>query len=322
MRRLAWIAAGLSLVGVVLLAGLVWSASEMALRPGWYEHRTPEQGLSPAQAVEGWQGAIHDPGRDFGYGFEAIEFAGEGGETLRGWWVPGASDARVGVVTVHGAGADRRDFLRHLPVFHEAGYPVLLFDCREHGISDGADRGVSFGVREHTDVIAAVRHARERGGLERVAVVGTSQGGASVILAAARDATIDAVVSENPFTDLRSLILDGARAFDARASDSPAIVGWIASLTAWRIGGGSVPAPIDAIAAIAPRPLLLMHGTADAVIPVAHTRALHAAAPFAELWILEGARHAALFNADPRGWRQRVLGFLERSVGAALSPRS
>jgi pimeloyl-ACP methyl ester carboxylesterase len=292
----------------------------MTLRPGWFEHRSPEQGLRPAESFKNWAGKIHDPQLDFGTPFESVEFETDGGATLRGWWVPGAPGARVGVVTVHGAGADRRDFLRHLPVFHEAGYPVLMFDCREHGISDGASRGISFGVREHADVIAAVRYARRRGELEGVAVIGTSQGGASVILAAARDPSIDAVVSENPFTDIDSLIRDGAAAFDSRAADAPNLVGWIAWLTAWRIDADEIPAPIEAIQQIAPRPLLLMHGTADRVIPVAHTHALHRAAPLAELWIAEGAHHAALFDAAPDEWRRRVLDFLERSIGPPLSP--
>ncbi|MEE2663639.1 MAG: alpha/beta fold hydrolase [Myxococcota bacterium] len=322
MRLLAAICASLSLAAAGLLGGGLWVGSEMALRPGWYQHRSPQQGLLPAESFANWAGKTHDPERDFSWPFETVEFPTDGDATLRGWWIPGSPDARVGVVTVHGAGADRRDFLRHLPVFHEAGYPVLMFDCREHGISDGDGRGVSFGVREHADVIAAARYARRRGQLERVAVVGTSQGGASAILAAARDATIDAIVSENPFTDLGSLIRDGAATFDARAANATTLVGWIASLTAWRVGADETHAPIEAIEQIAPRPVLLMHGTADRVIPVAHTHALYQAAPFAELWIAEGARHAALFDAAPDQWRRRVLDFLERSVGPALSPRT
>jgi dipeptidyl aminopeptidase/acylaminoacyl peptidase len=317
MKRLAGITGSLAALALSALTAGVWWTSEMTLRPEWHEHRTPAEGLRPADDFAPWGGRTHEPERDFGYAFESIEFEAEDGATLRGWWIPGIPDARVGVVTVHGGGADRRDFLRHLPVFHEAGYPVLMFDCREHGISDGEDRGVSFGVREHADVISAVHEARRRGALQRIAVVGTSQGGASVILAAARDPSIDAVVSENPYTDLLSLVRDGAAAFDTRAAVAPTFIDWVARLTAWRIGADRAPAPIDVVARIAPRPLLLMHGTDDRLIPPAHTERLHAAAPFAELWLLPGAHHAALFDAAPDEWRRRVLDFLRRSVGPA-----
>jgi len=40
------------------------------------------------------------------------------------------------------------------------------------------------------------------------------------------------------------------------------------------------------------------------------------------LWILEGAQHAALFNANRDEWQRRVRSFLERSVGRPLNPRS
>jgi fermentation-respiration switch protein FrsA (DUF1100 family) len=75
------------------------------------------------------------------------------------------------------------------------------------------------------------------------------------------------------------------------------------------------PSPLEVVDEIAPRPLLLMHGTADPVIPFEHSERLHAAAGEpSELWILEGARHAALFDHDPAAYREKVMGFLERHL--------
>jgi len=37
-------------------------------------------------------------------------------------------------VTVHGGGRDRREFHRFEPFINEAGYEMILFDYREHGI--------------------------------------------------------------------------------------------------------------------------------------------------------------------------------------------
>ncbi len=48
-------------------------------------------------------------------------------------------------------------FLRHTPCLHKAGYGVLLFDCREHGLSDAEGRGVSLGTRESEDVHAVAQ---------------------------------------------------------------------------------------------------------------------------------------------------------------------
>ena len=98
------------------------------------------QGLRPIDlaSFSHWAGGYRDPRTDLGLDFEEVELPGPAGATLRGWWVPGAEGATAGLVAVHGAGADRREFLRHVPLFHAQGYPVLLFDCRERGTSDGA----------------------------------------------------------------------------------------------------------------------------------------------------------------------------------------
>jgi fermentation-respiration switch protein FrsA (DUF1100 family) len=296
---------------------VAWRGSSQALFPPYYEHRTPEQGLRPIDlnTFSQWAGGHRDPRADLGLDFEDVELPGPRGATLRGWWVPGAAGATAGVVAVHGAHADRREFLRHVPLLHAAGYPVLLFDCREHGTSDGAGRGISLGVREAEDVVAAVAWARRVRGLARVAALGTSQGGASVILAAAADPGIDVVVAENPFTSVHDLFRD-FRGMDGIEPVPPWISRIVSTATLWRIGGLGGPAPLDVVGSIAPRPLLLMHGTADRAIPASHSQRLRdAAGQPVELWILEGGHHAALYNDAPEEWKRRVTGFLARWLG-------
>ena len=322
MRR--WLAIAIGLVALLLLGGagtVGWVGSNVAMRPPWHEHRTPEQGLRPIDPDADFfilDGGYRDPTTDLGLPYEAVEFPAQDGSVLRGWLVRGAPDASAGLVAVHGGGSDRREFLRHLPMFHAAGLPVVLFDCREHGISDGTGRGISLGLRESEDVSSAVAWSKRALGLERVAVIGTSQGGASVILAGARDPAIDVVIAENPFTSMADLIAD------ARLPDGTEMPRWAASLIAWtamvRMEGPLAPlrpSPLEAVGRIAPRPLLILHGSEDEVIPVGHAKRLAAAAGEpSELWILDGAGHAALFNHDPVAWEARVMGFLRTHLMA------
>ena len=72
--------------------------------------------------------------------------------------------------------------------------------------------------------------------------------------------------------------------------------------------------PIDHVARLAPRPLLIIHGSADAFTPVEHGRQLHAAAPSAEYWEVPGADHAHSYAANPQAYVDRVAGFCERSL--------
>ena len=313
----------LATLAVLLVAGLaaiVWLGSNFALRPPWYEHRTPEQGLLPATPfmLEHWNRVVGDPLSSLGLAFEEVEFPAVDGSPLRGWWIPPAAPTESVVVAVHGAASDRREFLRHTPLLHRAGYAVLLFDCREQGVSDGEGRGVSLGIREHADVSSAVDYVLGPRAMQRVAVMGSSQGGASVLLAGAADPRIDAVIAENPFTSIHALILDN--------SMEPTLPGpllaAISFVTRLRLGGLDAPDPIEVVGRIAPRPLLLMHGDADRVIPLRHSRELFArAGEPKQIWVAEGARHAELFDAHPEEWAERVLDFLGSALAGRGGPR-
>jgi pimeloyl-ACP methyl ester carboxylesterase len=173
---------------------------------------------------------------------------------------------------------------------------VLAYDARGHGRSTGA---TTLGDREVLDVDAAVRAARELG-YERVVTCGWSMGGATVIRHAALreslDCPPDAVVSVSSTSrwfvrdtvamrrlhrvvETRSGRLFARRVMRTRISAA----GW-----------DPLPvAPVDCVAAVAPIPLLVVHGDRDGYFPVSHAHDLAAAAGEpSELWLEEGFAHA------------------------------
>jgi fermentation-respiration switch protein FrsA (DUF1100 family) len=71
--------------------------------------------------------------------------------------------------------------------------------------------------------------------------------------------------------------------------------------------------PIDAIGKLAPRPVLIIHGANDSLIPVAHARQLFAAAHQPkELWIDEHAEHCGAYFTDRRAYVRRVTEFFDQ----------
>ena len=85
--------------------------------------------------------------------------------------------------------------------FAEAGFAALTFDYRHFGESGGAPRQVVRVRGQLQDFHAAIRCAREHVDVdpERVALWGTSLGGGHVIVVAAADPRIAAVVTQVPF---------------------------------------------------------------------------------------------------------------------------
>jgi alpha-beta hydrolase superfamily lysophospholipase len=302
----------ISLAASVVATGM-WAVtvSGQFTRPSWYIHRTPDQGLAPSESK--------DPKTDLGLDYQEVEFEASDGSVLRGWWVPTRRGSRLAVLAVHGGGGDRRHLLPHVPIFLGLDYNTLLIDCREHGISDGARRGFSLGVREHEDVSAGVAFLKTELGMEYVAVIGSSQGAVSAILAAAKDPLIDLVIAINPFSTVDSLIYDNRTGDDpspALTSVPPFAAKALGWFLWWRSGGWSVPQPLDVVDAIAPRPLFLMHGTADTVIPHSHSEELFAKAlEPKELWTAADAPHTGLFATHPEEFTMRVSAFLLEHLG-------
>ena len=108
------------------------------------------------------------------------------------------------VIMAHGFGAER-DF--RLPAFAErfaaAGMAVLLFDYRTFGASAGQPRNLISPWRQVQDWKAAIHCARQRDDVDasRMALWGTSYSGGHVIVAAAADPAITAIVAQVPMVD-------------------------------------------------------------------------------------------------------------------------
>jgi uncharacterized protein len=292
-RILLFVLAGFALIAMFFVGAAYYGAGKIIIRTSSDGHRI-----------------IHgNPETALGLAYEDVSFKAEDGETLRGWFVPAASD--VGVVTVHGLGANRLEFLRDAKALHDSGYAVLMFDCRGHGMSDGSGRILRLGIWEHRDVEAAVAYLKQSRGIRRVIVLGCSQGAASAIEAAAEDKDIDGVIAEASILSPRDILTVATRrARPDLASGFVAMMTWIA---VWRMGGRGMPGPIDAITQIAPRPVLLMQGSADDTVPPNDVRVLFDRAREPKsIWIGEGAGHCQLREKYPQQYRQHVIDFLTR----------
>jgi pimeloyl-ACP methyl ester carboxylesterase len=301
-------------------------ASELTVKPPWYQPSGKATTLTMERLPSEWRNVVHNPKKNFGYVYEDVEFSSRGGYTLRGWYVPGDQSCakKTALVFLHGGARDRRSWLRHLPIFYKSGYTCLLFDLREHGISDGAHRGLSFGISERYDGVAAARYMKEVRGFGKVALLGTSMGASSSIMAAAIDTEyIDLVIAENPLLTCAHLqkqhvnnLISGY--FKHSVWGRFVYATFLRMCSIWlNIKVGNKPTKrcqaMHIIHKVSPRPILLMHGTYDSVIPHEHSQALFERAKEPkELWVVPGAFHCGIYDAFPKEFEARVLGFLRK----------
>jgi len=108
------------------------------------------------------------------------------------------------VVMAHGFAAERSFGLPAFAErFAEKGLAVLLFDYRNFGDSEGEPRNLVSPKRHLEDWRAAIAHARSLEAVDgtRLGLWGTSFSGGHVLVSAARDKGVRAVVAQVPFVD-------------------------------------------------------------------------------------------------------------------------
>ena len=139
-------------------------------------------------------------------------------------------------------------------------------------------------------------------------------------MGAARSQDVEAVVADSAFASHWSAVeLAVHRAFRRTAPLPRRLLAllylMIDRLIWWRAGYRFHQVqPCQDIAKIAPRPLLLIHGTNDTVVsPDDATRLYEAAQSPKALWLIEGAEHIKGYLVDRQAYLTRVLTFFEQA---------
>jgi fermentation-respiration switch protein FrsA (DUF1100 family) len=243
----------------------------------------------------------------------------EDGIRISGWFFKAPTDGPApAIVLCHGIWTGRRECLPLALRFNGAGYNVLCFDFRAHGLSGG--RFTSVGHHETNDVLGAVGYVKHRPEVDpmRIGVIGFSMGAAASIQAAAKNTDIAALVADSAYASF----LDAAN-YSFRLVTrvplfpiAPIAMTWAKWLV--RVDASQLR-PVDVIGRIAPRPVLIAHGALDEIVPVRHAHTLFKAADEPkELWIAPAAYHVGARDMDPDGYFQRLLAFFNSALGSAV----
>ena len=127
------------------------------------------------------------------------------GDVCAAWlYLPTGTGPAPVMVMAHGLGGTREMRLdAYAERFRAAGYACLVFDYRYFGASGGEPRQLLDIESQLQDWASAIDHARSRSDVDtaRIVLWGSSFGGGHVIVAAARDRKVAAVISQCPFTD-------------------------------------------------------------------------------------------------------------------------
>jgi pimeloyl-ACP methyl ester carboxylesterase len=221
-----------------------------------------------------------------------------------GW--PGGT----GVVICHGM-MSSKDSPKHKGIaaaLAERGHMALRFDFSGRGESPGTLLGLTF-ARQVIECRAAVAELR-RTGVSKIALVGSSMGGAVAALTATREPLVAlatmATVGRTDLLPERAVGKDGLEKWkrDQFIEVEGEKVGYALVEDARRI---NLPAEAKKIKC----PWLILHGELDEVIPVEDSQILYEAAQGAVLEIVAGADHGFSGEEHREFITNRIVDFLD-----------
>jgi hypothetical protein len=128
---------------------------------------------------------LHSPA-EHGLDYEDVTFPARDGVPLEGWFIPAPGSGKL-IIANHPMGFSRSgmptqhepwhadwaasgngfevDLVPDYKILHDAGYNVLAYDLRNHGLSSAANGGVStHGITEWRDIAGSLTYARTRPG--------------------------------------------------------------------------------------------------------------------------------------------------------------
>jgi len=260
----------------------------------WLSYRQTDSYLHPTRNI-----ASGELLRANGIEFQDIELITQDGIKLSAWYTPPKNGAVI--LVAHGNGDKRSEDFYTLFASH--GYGVIAWDFRAHGKSGGDF--TSLGYYETLDAKAALDFVLAQRGVKHVGAWGGSMGAVTMIRATAQYPQIEALVADSPFVTLKEE-MDLRVPFPMMRSLIQLFAGWETGVNPNEVR------PVDDIALISPRPVFIIQGMADGMVPLDSAQRLYDAAKEPrQLWVEEDVPHLNMYAYYKTRYIKRAIKFFD-----------
>ena len=281
---------------ILIVLGTVWGCARIA-----------KKALHPAakrKPLDVWPDQYKLP-------FENVYFKTEDGVQIKGWFIPNPSSDKT-IILMHGWGMNRGDVFKNTYFLHDLGYNLMYFDFRALGESGGTVS--SIGYLEVKDLQAAIQFLKDTRpfACEKIGLYGLSMGGMVAICAAAQNPEIKCVVAEASYYSFRRVVSRWAWVHN-KVPYFPLMPIVLHYMRRNLAANPERYSPKYNIPKIAPRPVFIIHGRYDNLVPAAQAKMLFkCAGEPKEIWLVPGAKHNKCAEVGGYEYKQRLADFYKK----------
>lgn len=243
--------------------------------------------------------------------FEEVTFKTSDGFAIPGWYMPAPyNNTKESVLLVHGRTSNRTEGMRYAKSILKAGYNVLAIDLRHP--RQHPDIISTMGFHEKKDVIAALDYLENEKGAQSIGVIGFSMGAAASMIVMAKDPRIKAGIFSGGYANSMDVLSE--QALLIYGLPRYPLMPMVAKFFSWR-GDLDINEinPEKYIGKISPRPVYIMHGTADKTVGFEHgQRLFNAAKEPKQFWRAQNGEHTKLWQLNNEKAETSVVTFFDR----------
>lgn len=242
--------------------------------------------------------------------YEEINLMTKDNIEISTWFINNNADRTI--VLLHPYRHSKSVFVEALPKIKQENFNIILFDFRGHGESSSQTTGISLLEIEDLNTVLNYYTENYPDHTENLALVGVSMGGATSLLASSALGNIDVIVSDSAFASLNSVLEYNFHKLDLPGFPFYNLIRFIAE---FQFGKDlETYSPIESVKN-SKVPIMIIHSKADDLVSVEDARNLYDAIPTKkEIWIVDKANHARVYDFNKEEYFNKVLPFIEANL--------
>jgi dipeptidyl aminopeptidase/acylaminoacyl peptidase len=255
--------------------------------------------------------------------YDELTLPVEGGIELRAWFVPAKTSGQPKgtIIVLHGWGSNVGFVLQQSAFLLDRGYQLYLLNARTNSFVGDDSKYRGFLREDLADISRAIEAVRERPDVDpkRVALYGFSWGATKSLLAGAEHRELRAVIADAaPILDAGGLVAAFEEKMPPSSRKDLGLFGEFLFAQAGEmtrlLGYTAVFDVVGSAAKIPPRPLMIIHGRDDGMVPFYAAEVIAKVAKPTKVLFGDKFGHCLGMRTSPGEYIPPVVEFLDASM--------